>query len=170
MPAMVRLLMKAFVELIAVVDAYGNIEAIEDVAMNRSDARELVPVAVSFEPFHVRMVLLADIPDKSRPIVPAPVMVPPVKPLFVAMDVTVPFVRLLKHLVVPVIQMRVASMPPANVDDAVPNTVRVLVAMRLAREMSPENKPLPCTDNVDRGVVVPIPSLVALTVNVGIAE
>jgi len=46
--------------------------------MKYVEARELVPVAVSLEPFQVRMVPFAEIPERSRPIVPVLVIVPPV--------------------------------------------------------------------------------------------
>jgi hypothetical protein len=75
----------------------ANVEVAVDVAMKRSAASELVPVAVNFDPFHVRTVLLAVTPDRSRPIVPVFVMVPPVIPLLVAIEVTVPDVRDERH-------------------------------------------------------------------------
>jgi hypothetical protein len=73
----------------AVVEAYGKTEAVVEVAMKYVEARELVPVAVSLEPFQVRMVPLAEIPERSRPMFPEEVTVP-VRPLFPATEVTVP--------------------------------------------------------------------------------
>jgi hypothetical protein len=147
---MVRALVRVRVPILAapetvraVVEAYGKTEAVVEVAMKKLEAKLLVPVAVRRVPFQVRMVLLAEIPVRSSPIVPEVVIVPPVRPLLVATDVTVPEVWLLRHLVVPVTQILAASMPPAKVEEAVPETVRVPVAVRLASEIFPENKPLP---------------------------
>jgi hypothetical protein len=66
------------------------VEVAVEVAMKNGAERLAVPVAVRREPFHVRMVLLTVTPVRSRPIVPVLVIVPPVRPLLVATDVTVP--------------------------------------------------------------------------------
>jgi hypothetical protein len=123
---MVRALVRVRVPILAapetvraVVEAYGKTEAVVEVAMKKLEAKLLVPVAVRRVPFQVRMVLLAEIPVRSSPIVPEVVIVPPVRPLLVATDVTVPEVWLLRHLVVPVTQILAASMPPAKVEEAV---------------------------------------------------
>jgi hypothetical protein len=50
-------------------------------------------------------------------------------------------------------------MPPAKVDEAVPETVRVPVAVRLAKETLPENRPLPWTERSEENVLVPMPNL-----------
>ena len=76
----------------AVVEAYGSLDATDDVAMKMGEEKDTVPVAVSWlEPFKVsgkeeRFPAAV----KSSPIVPALVIVPPVRPLLVATDVTVP--------------------------------------------------------------------------------
>lgn len=56
--------------------------------------------------------------DRSRPSVPDVVMVPPVKPLFVAMDVTVPF-EFLTQVPFTAKHPFVRLIPLANVEDAV---------------------------------------------------
>lgn len=60
-----------------------------DVAMKRSAANAFVPVAMRMEPFHVSATLLTR-PVVSSPTVPDVVIVPPVRPLLVAIDVTDP--------------------------------------------------------------------------------
>ena len=113
-----RQLVVPVIQILAASIPPANVEEAVEVAMKRSAARELVPVAVRRLPFHVRMVLLAEMPERSRPIVPAPVMVPPVIPLFVAIEVTVPLVIVVKHCEVPAIQTRAASTPPVKVVEA----------------------------------------------------
>ena len=137
--------------------------------------RLAVPVAVIRLPFQVRIVLLADMPERSRPIVPAPVMVPPVRPLLVAIEVTVPVLdvrqtpptatqppygRLMPAIVdVAVVEADVNESGPAKDEVAVPETVSVPVAVRLAIDTLPENRPLPWTERAKfvEGVLVPRP-------------
>ena len=108
----------------------AKVEVAVDVAMKRSAARELVPVAVSFDPFHVRTVLLAVTPERSRPIVPAPVIVPPVIPLLVAIEVTVP--ALLVRQTPPT-----ATHPPYG--RLIPARVEVAVEDAYVKETAPPN-------------------------------
>lgn len=103
----------------AVVEAYGNTEDAVEVEMNLSAAKEFVPVAVSFVPFQVRIVPLAVMPVRSRPILPEVVTVP-VKPLLPETEVTVPLPPLLTQLPsTPLKQPPESWMPLANVEVAV---------------------------------------------------
>jgi hypothetical protein len=86
--------------------------------MKKLAAKLLVPVAVRREPFHVRTVLLAEIPVRSRPIVPELVIVPPVRPWLVATDVTVP-PELTKHVPLTAKQPPYGRLMPARVEVAV---------------------------------------------------
>ena len=115
----------------------AKVEVAVEVAMKRSAARELVPVAVRRDPFQVKTVPLAEMPVRSRPIVPELVMVPPVRPFPVATEVTVPFVIVVKHWEEPERQTLAASIPPANVVEAaevklfVPEKVLLLVRVEV---------------------------------------
>lgn len=86
--------MPAIVE-VAVVEAKTTpsgplkVDVAVEVAMNLSAARLFVPVAASIEPFHVTTAFVES-PVVSKPIVPLFVIVPPVRPLLVATEVTVP--------------------------------------------------------------------------------
>ena len=104
----------------AVVEAYGNTEATdEDVAMKNGAERLAVPVAVRREPFQVRIMLLAETPVRSRPIVPVFVIVPPVRPLFVATEVTVPPDDVVRHVPFTAKHPPYGRLMPARVEVAV---------------------------------------------------
>ena len=67
----------------AVVDAYGRVDAVVEVAVKNPAVNRGVPVATRFDPSQVRSAL-AENPAVLSPMVPEVVMVPPVNPLFVA--------------------------------------------------------------------------------------
>jgi hypothetical protein len=94
--------------------------------MKYVEARELVPVAVSLEPFQVRMVPLAEMPERSRPMFPEEVTVP-VRPLFPATEVTVPPEEETRQVPFTMTQPPVNWMPLAKVEEAlVAVTLRAL--------------------------------------------
>ena len=123
------------------------------VAMMLLTVKLCVPVATRVDPFQPRRAL-ANRCDISRPIVPEAVMVPPIKPLLVAMEVTVPFPPPPPLIHGPAVDVakHVAMTLPPNVELAVPITAKVPVAVRF-----PAKKPFPFTSNLLDGLVVPMP-------------
>ena len=84
---------------------------------------------------------------RSRPIVPAPVMVPPVRPLLVATEVTVPFV-------VPMQVPFTAKHPPYG--RLTPARVEVAVEEAEANDRNEENVEVPWLPTIEVVAVPPI--------------
>ena len=96
----------------------GRVEvAVVELAIKYPAVRAGVPVATRFEPFHVTSALV-ERPAMFRPTVPVVVIVPPVIPLLVAIDVTVPPDEETRH--VPLIEKQplVRFRPLAKVEEA----------------------------------------------------